>query len=104
MLGPEYLEVAHMCLGLNWSGGGGGREHIPLGSSLYTYNFSGLVFPKPGPQFTILPGPGLGEWRMISFFLNWWDLNSRVNSQASPAFTFRLRSAKNGEGLRAFIT
>ena len=44
---------------------------------------SGLVLPqpKPGPQFTILLGPGLGaKWRKkdVFFFFsggNWWDLN-----------------------------
>ena len=45
---------------------------------------SGLVLPqpKPGPQFTILLGPGLGaKWRKKDVFVfffsggNWWDLN-----------------------------
>ena len=43
-----------------------------------------LPQPKPGPQFTILLGPGLGaKWRkkdvlFFCFFFsrgNWWDLN-----------------------------
>ena len=45
----------------------------PTCTSVELGTASGLVLPqpKPGPQFTILLGPGLGtKWRKI-FFLQW---------------------------------
>ena len=60
-----------------------------------------LPQPKPGPQFTILLGPGLGaKWRktdvpfllllLFAFCLssiNWWDLNLWSSSWQSSALT-----------------
>ena len=60
--------------------GGVGTQSLTC-TSVELGTASGLVLPqpKPGPQFTIFLGPGLGaKWRKKDFFSssgNWWDLN-----------------------------